>query len=349
MIPVKRVGSGEHAVIALHGWFGSGESWGPFPAHLDGSAFSYFFLDFRGYGARLQDDGQRTISEAAADVIAMADEQDLSTFSLVGHSMGGSIMQRVALDAPGRVRGMVGVSPVPASGVPFDANTWGLFADAADNPDSRRAILDFSTGGQHTAVWLDAMVRNSLERSDRKAVAGYLAAWAKTDFHAEVVGSEIPIRLIVGANDPSLGEETMKQTFAAWYRNAEIVVLPGAGHYAMDETPIALATQVESFLSSLVAPWPAEIHPPQRQHTSRKRTWTPFSTPRHPRPGHEPMSWSVRSRSDHCCAPMLSRRTRIACSRRRPSMRCSRTSSSISWFRGVSAVSSATFGPTSTR
>ncbi|MET9819505.1 alpha/beta hydrolase [Streptomyces sp. NPDC006355] len=254
MIPVKRVGSGEHAVIALHGWFGSAESWGPFTTHLDGSSFSYFFPDFRGYGARRHEHGQYSISEAAADVIALADEQGLSTFSLIGHSMGGSIMQRVALDAPGRVTGMVGISPVPASGVPFDADTWRLFSDAADTPDSRRAILDFSTGGHLTKVWLDQMVRNSLERSDRKAVAAYLVAWAETDFHADIDGSEIPIRLIVGANDPALGEATMRQTFSVWYRNAEIVELSGAGHYAMDETPIALATQVEKFLSGLLAP-----------------------------------------------------------------------------------------------
>lgn len=253
MIPVKRVGSGEHAVVALHGWFGSAESWGPFTTHLDGSAFSYFFPDFRGYGARAREHGLYSIAEAAADVIALADEQGLSTFSLIGHSMGGSIMQRVALDAPGRVTGMVGISPVPASGVPFDEGTWGLFSDAADNPDSRRAILDFSTGGQLTKVWLDEMVHNSLERSDRKAVAAYLVAWARTDFHADVDGSEIPVRLIVGANDPALGEATMRQTFSLWYRDVDIVELPGAGHYAMDETPIALATQVERFLSGFVA------------------------------------------------------------------------------------------------
>ncbi|MFF7309114.1 alpha/beta fold hydrolase [Streptomyces sp. NPDC008137] len=254
MIPVQRVGHGEHAVIALHGWFGSAESWGPFTTHLDGSAYSYFFPDYRGYGARIQEHGQYSIAEAAADAIILADEQGLSTFSLIGHSMGGSVMQRVALDAPGRVTGMVGISPVPASGVPFDDDTWRLFSDAAENPDSRRAILDFSTGGHLTKVWLDEMVRASLERSDRKAFAAYLVAWARTDFHADVIGSDIPIRLIVGANDPALGEATMRQTFSAWYRDAEIVVLPGAGHYAMDETPVALATQVESFLSGLVTP-----------------------------------------------------------------------------------------------
>ncbi len=49
----RRIGTGPHAVIGLHGWFGSSGAWQPiFPA-LDRQTFSYFFPDYRGYGARV--------------------------------------------------------------------------------------------------------------------------------------------------------------------------------------------------------------------------------------------------------------------------------------------------------
>jgi hypothetical protein len=32
------VGSGDHHVLAIHGWFGSARGWGSLPEHLDGSA-----------------------------------------------------------------------------------------------------------------------------------------------------------------------------------------------------------------------------------------------------------------------------------------------------------------------
>ena len=44
------VGSGDHHVLAIHGWFGSARGWGSFPEFIDGSAYTYVFMDLRGYG-----------------------------------------------------------------------------------------------------------------------------------------------------------------------------------------------------------------------------------------------------------------------------------------------------------
>lgn len=247
---VQRVGDGAHAVIALHGWFGSGAAWRPLQPYLDGERFSYLFPDYRGYGARRSEPGEYSIAEAAADVIGLADELGLDRFSLVGHSMGGSVMQRVLADAPERVRALVGISPVPASGVPFDDQSWELFSGAAGSPGNRRAIIDFTTGNRLTGTWLDAMVRHSLEHSDPRAFAEYLQAWARTDFHGEIEGRDVPVRVIAGEHDPALGADTMRATFEKWYPNCEIVVFGNAGHYAIDETPVALATAIEDFLGA---------------------------------------------------------------------------------------------------
>ncbi|QPP07122.1 alpha/beta hydrolase [Streptomyces bathyalis] len=245
---IKRVGTGTHTVLVLHGWFGSSRSWQALLPHLDREAFGYVFLDYRGYGDRRGETGRYSIAEAAGDVLAAADELGVDCFSLLGHSMGGSVMQRVYADAPDRVKALVGVSPVPASGVPFDEQSRQLFEGAADSPANRRAIIDFTTGNRLTGTWLDAMVRHSLEHSDRDAFAAYLPAWARTDFHTEIKGSDVPIQVIAGRHDPALGAETMRATFGAWYPNLELEIFPDAGHYAMDESPVALATCVERFL-----------------------------------------------------------------------------------------------------
>jgi pimeloyl-ACP methyl ester carboxylesterase len=41
----------------------------------------------------------------------------------------------------------------------------------------------------------------------------------------------------------------MRATFTNWYPNCEIEVFANAGHYAMDETPVALAGSIEGFLT----------------------------------------------------------------------------------------------------
>src|ERR1700751_2018780 len=45
------VGSGDHRVIALHGWFGSALGWGHLTDYLNTAQFTYVFPDLRGYGS----------------------------------------------------------------------------------------------------------------------------------------------------------------------------------------------------------------------------------------------------------------------------------------------------------
>jgi pimeloyl-ACP methyl ester carboxylesterase len=244
----RTVGGGDRKVICLHGWFGSSTGWGGWPDLVDGDTFTYAFLDYRGYGSRRDEVGSYTLDEIAVDALAAADSLGWSTFSLVGHSMGGTAMQRVYTHAPDRVDAMVGISPVPATGVPFDEDTWALFSGAADNDDNRAAIIDFTTGSRLSSTWVRQMVAHSIEHSTREAVGAYLKAWAQTDFSAEVAGSKVPVKAIVGEHDPALGAAVMEQTFLEFYQNAELDTLQNAGHYAMFETPVALVTSVEEFL-----------------------------------------------------------------------------------------------------
>jgi len=116
------VGSGDHHVLAAHGWFGSAQGRGSLPDFLDRSAFTYAFLDLRGYGGRQQESGEFTVEEAAADAIALADELGWDRFSVIGHSMGGKVAHQVLLQGPDRVRALIGLNPVPATAVPMDAD-----------------------------------------------------------------------------------------------------------------------------------------------------------------------------------------------------------------------------------
>jgi pimeloyl-ACP methyl ester carboxylesterase len=249
VLPHDVQGSGPHRVIALHGWFGDRTSFQKIQPYLDGDAFTYAFPDYRGYGEAAGLTGEYTLAEIAADVTALADKLGWETFSLIGHSMGGTAMQRVMLDAPGRVRKLVGISAVPASGVPFDEQSWALFAGSAEEPANRRTIIDLTTGNRLPGRWLAEMVDNSLRTSTVTSFRAYLDAWARTDFHEEVTGNPTPALLIAGGHDPALSADVMRATWLKWYPNAELMTLADAGHYAMEETPLALVSAIERFLA----------------------------------------------------------------------------------------------------
>ncbi len=243
------VGSGDHHVLAIHGWFGSARGWGSLPEFLDGSAYTYVFMNLRGYGDRKEVTGEFTIDEAAADALAVADDLGWDRFSLVGHSMGGKIAHQVLLRAPDRVRTLVGLIPVPAGAMPFDEPSWALFSGAPAYPANRAAIIDFTTGNKLTKTFINHMVQHSLENSSVEAFAAYLPAWAKSDFTAQAkVDTATPVKLIVGVNDPTLSADVMEQTWRVFFPEAELTILPDAGHYPMFESPVSLATSIEEFL-----------------------------------------------------------------------------------------------------
>ena len=244
------IGSGDHHVLAVHGWFGSSRGWGSLPDFLDRSAYTYTFMDLRGYGERKHVAGEFTMEEAAEDAIALADELGWDGFSVMGHSMGAKVAHQVLLQAPDRVVKLVGINPVPATGVPMDEQTWELFYGAAGNAGNRAAIVNFTTGSKLTPTFINLVVRHSLANSAVEAFAAYLPAWARSDFSGQLKpDASTPVKVIVGVNDtPALSADVMEQTWLTFFPEAEMTILPDAGHYPMFESPVSLATSIEEFL-----------------------------------------------------------------------------------------------------
>lgn len=248
-IGYQTYGTGPHKVIALHGWFGDQTTYDPMWDALSPEAFTYVFPAYRGYGLSRRLTGAYTMEEIAGDVIALADSLGVATFSLIGHSMGGKAAQRVLADAPARVRKLVAVTPVPASGVPFDDATLGQFRAAVNNPDVRRGIVGFSLGNRPlNPVWIDRIAGVPKLPGTPEAFSGYFESWARGDFTDKIKGRTLPVKVIVGQHDGALTPDLMKATYLASYPNAQLEVMANAGHYPMNETPVALGSSIEAFL-----------------------------------------------------------------------------------------------------
>lgn len=113
--PYETVGDGPHHVMAVHGWFSDRAAYAAMLPHVDRRGFTYVLPDLRGYGEARDIPGAYTTGEVGKDLLALADHLGWERFSLVGHSMGGAVVQRVLAAAPQRVhaagRGRAGVEP----------------------------------------------------------------------------------------------------------------------------------------------------------------------------------------------------------------------------------------------
>ena len=242
-----RLGEGREGVIVMHGWLGDHTVFSPMFHALDRKRFSYAFMDCRGYGLSRGRQGSYSMRELAADALGLADRLDWRRFHLLGHSMGGLAIQRVMIDARERVKSAVALTPVPPGGLRLPPEQRGFFEAAVESDAARRGIIDFSTGGRLSGAWLDWMVERCAADTTREAFAGYLAAFADTDFGAEAKGLPTPLLVAVGEHDAALTPELMQGTFLQCYPNARLQVIANAGHYPMQETPIHLAALVEAF------------------------------------------------------------------------------------------------------
>lgn len=248
-----RVGHGSHPVLVLHGWFGDAHAFEPIEPWLSRDDFSYLFMDCRGYGGMRDARGAYTIGEIASDALELMTALGQECFSVAGHSMGGMAIERMAVLAPERIRGMVAIAPVPCGGIAYDAATRGLLEAAAGDVGIRRTIIDRSTGGRLPAQWLDWKAAYSATHASPAAFAAYLPAWADTDFSNEIVGNH-RLKVLVGGHDPTFNRALMERTYLRRYRQATMEVLQDAGHYPMNETPLALVAAMESFLKEASGP-----------------------------------------------------------------------------------------------
>jgi pimeloyl-ACP methyl ester carboxylesterase len=242
-----RVGNGPHPILVLHGWFGDAHSFEQIEPWLSRDTFSYVFMNYRGYGSMRETHGAYTIDEIASDALGLADELGFRTFGLIGHSMGGMAIERIATIAPERVRALVAVAPVPCSGVAYDTATRRLLEGAAAQIGNRWTIIDRSTGGRLPSTWVEWKAAYSASHSSRSAFAAYFRAWADTDFSGEIAGRH-PAKVLVGEHDSTFNVELMTETWLRRYPLATIEVLRNAGHYPMNETPLALVRAIEDFL-----------------------------------------------------------------------------------------------------
>ncbi len=240
-------GRGPRKVMVMNGWLGLSRHWQPMLEAMDPERFECAVFEYRGYGSRRSEAGLFRFEEAASDVLARADGLGWSSFSIVGHSMGGMAMQRVALHARDRVERLLGIAPVSAAGAGMDVDRRAFFESAVHDVSVRQKIFHMSTGQRLTAAWCRNMTADSTENSP-VAMRAYLDCWAGEGFADEVAGLNVPVKVLVGEFDPGISLDRARDAWLLHHPHAEVEMVPQTGHYPMQELPVFVATRAGAWL-----------------------------------------------------------------------------------------------------
>lgn len=240
-IGFTRFGDGPIRVIVLHDWFCDHSSWDAALPYLTPERFSYVFADLRGYGASQNIEGACTLDEATSDVIALADHLAWDRFSLIGHSMSGLIVQRLAQVVPGRIARVVAITPLSPGGMKVDEGMREfLRALALAGDEQRFTMISTFWGTRLSETWIRFKLR----------------LWRATTL------------IVAAAQDaPPFQAAALEASMLSYYPNAQIMSFAGSGHYPVQEQPPMLTTAIERFLSAAAPTTQGAVTPLEEPET----------------------------------------------------------------------------------
>lgn len=101
---VVRAGHGRPLML-LHGWPEFWQTWEPVMSRL-ANRYELIVPDLRGFGDSSKTTGPWGAAAHAADLLALLDELAIEHIGVVGHDIGGAVMQELARKAPERFTGL---------------------------------------------------------------------------------------------------------------------------------------------------------------------------------------------------------------------------------------------------
>lgn len=233
-------------VLLLHGYTDSWHSFGRLLPVLRASLRAVAPSQ-RGHGDADRPESGYAMPDFSDDAAALLDALGIERAIVLGHSMGGAVAVRFALDHPDRVLGLVLVGAAP------DWRTPAMLAlaesvTALSDPIDRAFIRAFQCGTFTAPVppsFLDLVVEESGKvpaRVWQAALAGLIGANGRH----ELGRIAAPTMLVWGDHDDVVSRRDQDALLAA-IPGSRLLVYPGIGHAPHWEAPEAFARDLADF------------------------------------------------------------------------------------------------------
>jgi pimeloyl-ACP methyl ester carboxylesterase len=245
---MKRSGDAGPPLVLVHGYLGGAALWdGQMQTFSD--SFCCIAPNLAGFGDSAHIDAPETIEGHARMVIETLTQIGVETFHLLGHSMGGMVVQQMAAMVPDRVKRLVlyGTGPV------------GMLPDRFETIDVSRERLQAeglqATAARIAATWFEKGVLAERypiclaegRKATLQAALASLSAWERWDGSATLASLPMPSLVIWGDGDRSYGWSQPERLWRT-IPHCRLAVVPGCGHIVHLEKPDIFNAIVKDFL-----------------------------------------------------------------------------------------------------
>jgi len=210
--------------------------------------------DYRGTGLSTPASSEFSLSELAADGVAVLDAEGIEKAVVVGASMGGAVAQEFALNFPDRLSSLVLLGTFAGNEhfVPPDPGVMTLFEQAlkAESRIERwRQMLPASYSlaflQSHEDLALELELKGLRYTTD-DTIKWHGRALSKFDAYDRLPSISVRSLVMHGTADPIIPFEN-GQILARKLTNSEFVALDGVGHLPAVEKPLEIADLIRNF------------------------------------------------------------------------------------------------------
>ena len=233
---------GREVVLFIHGAGGGQYTWS-FQKGFFEKRFNPIIIELPGHGES-GGKGEEEIGRYAEHVHAFLGTMGLQKVFLVGHSMGGAIVQTLALIHSEMIKGIVLVG----TGVRLKVFPMILNGIMNNFEETVRTITRFAYS-QRTSSDLVERGISDLMRCRHEVLYGDFLACDRFDIMNEVEKIDLPTLLLCGDED-GLTPVKYSQFIHGRIKGSRLEILPHAGHMVMMESPEAFNEKVGEFIAN---------------------------------------------------------------------------------------------------
>lgn len=240
------------AIVLVHGYLDGPKVWQRMLDQLYLPEWDVLVCHLNSSGEAKAATSEATLNSYMHQVLACIDNASPAPrrVVLVGHSMGGQVVELVARERQDLVAGLILLTPAPLGGTELPPDVMARFRSRIDLTDP----VSIGQGKRALGISLDddavdVLIQSTLNTA-RETALEQLQAW--TGGHpagANLSAVQAPV-LTIATDDRFFTVEVLEQN-ATRFQRSSLKKISGAGHWPQLEQPQALAQVLESFVRNL--------------------------------------------------------------------------------------------------
>lgn len=239
--------------MILHGLFGLGDNWRTIARMLE-SEYLTILVDLRNHG-RSPHDPVMNLEIMAADVMELADDLELESILVLGHSLGGKVAMQMAVQYPERIDKLIVVDIAPKVYSPHHATVMAaieaLDPGAVTSREEAETVLRRYLGSDESTV---QFLMKNISRTESGGLAWKANMPGIIHAYPELMANIVhfhpylgPVLFVKGARSGYVGEDDMPAILQIFPR-ASLVTVPDAGHWVHADNPAGLLQAILPFI-----------------------------------------------------------------------------------------------------